>query len=772
MRQGCPLAPLLYLFVAQALLSWLRQQGLGIRLLPARSKLTTASQYADDTEAVLSSLAELPRFVEAMNRFARASGQWLNVEKVELLQVGVPPLALPAAEGGGLAPPTQQPAAAPAHPLPPPPPQLQHHPAAVAGMRVVQVATALNLPVSNSEVPPQLDWDKLLAPAWRRMQLIARLAGSAFLRASTVSSYCLQTVTWHMEHGGPPAKSCMAKLASKAARLVDRRLGPEDRDQRLTGVPAALLPGPPRTGGFGLLPLCEHVQARNAVWAAQLALYSIAAPDAPMHPWIPTMAGILQAQHPALGLWSVLTARPEKKRWMGTKEMPEEILRLAGALGHLPPPVDVGRGDLELGPWCAAAPLWGNPAFPNATPASPPGLEHHHQHLTTCGRLLLLGDLVRALDRAPQGRARRQEWAAWLAEHVAPPCPPPSQLATPTQTLAEMRKLAADISPAWQMAARSALVAAGGEGNQAPSPVDAMGHIITRLGWRIPGTDHTVTLRKLTVRVATQLQLRAAQQRREELIADYVREAREGGPGSTATQLAERQAAFMCGQQRRWSKIRWEAEHKETLWRLAVDGVPLPGNKHLSRMPREVCGCGGYGNAAGEQCSPRAHHFWSCPVAWAVRRQMEGHLGTPLAKHHVWLVEPPTGCQPGPWDVVAMAALEAMERGRLALRTATGGGRVQQQQQQQQPPPQAVEQACLTAVARFWSTLQAFAALGVPECGWGDVGPSHPILWVAEGRVGCAEPLALGQELVVAGDPEAAEHILPPPQEAAATLEA
>jgi hypothetical protein len=294
-----------------------------------------------------------------------------------------------------------------------------------------------------------------------------------------------------------------------------------------------------------------------------------------------------------------------------------------------------------------------------------------------------------------------------------------------------------------------------------------MGRIITRLGWQAPGSDHIVTLRKLTVRIATQLQLRSTHQRREELIASYVREASEGEPGSSPEQLVERQTAFMGGQRRRWSRVRWEAKHKETLWRLAVDGVPLPGNSHLRRMQREVCGCRGYGNAAGEQCSPRGHHFWRCPVAKAVLRQVEGYLGTPLSTAHVWLVEPPPGCQPAPWDVIAMAALAAMETGRLALRTATKGARMQQQQLLQ-----AVEQACLGAVSSFWATLCSFAALGVPESGgWGEVGPDHPILWVAGGKVGCAGPLAMGQELAVVGDPGPGELRMLPPQEAAAALE-
>jgi hypothetical protein len=105
--------------------------------------------------------------------------------------------------------------------------------------------------------------------------------------------------------------------------------------------------------------------------------------------------------------------------------------------------------------------------------------------------------------------------------------------------------------------------------------------------------------------------------------------------------------------------------------------------------------------------------------------------------------------------VVALAALEAMEAGRVVLRTASGEGRRRllgrardaTGEEQEDPSSQWVTTACTKAVARFWSALRSFAALGVPKKGWRDVGHDHPILWVEEGRVGCAEPLGLGQEL-------------------------
>jgi hypothetical protein len=67
-RQGCPLAPLLYLFVGQALLCFLKQRGIGI---VAASQQLAAAQYADEAEVFLVSLADVPTFMSCMSGSAR-----------------------------------------------------------------------------------------------------------------------------------------------------------------------------------------------------------------------------------------------------------------------------------------------------------------------------------------------------------------------------------------------------------------------------------------------------------------------------------------------------------------------------------------------------------------------------------------------------------------------------------------------------------------------------------------------------------------------------
>lgn len=328
--------------------------------------------------------------------------------------------------------------------------------------------------------------------------------------------------------------------------------------------------------------------------------------------------------------------------------------------------------------------------------------------------------------------------------------PPLTQFRHAAVVLERLRELALRIDATWLEAARAALAAAGQGGEQIPTPEEAMGHVISRLGWRVGDCEFVVPLRKLSVRVATQLQLQAEgiPKRRAALAADYVREACGWPAGTEGPLLEEKVKGFWEGQRRRWRRVKWEPVYKETLWRLALDAVPLAGNTHMrnNRVP-EACGCGGYGRAAGlTASSPRAHHFWDCPVAQAVSRQIEGHLAGSLHRAHVWLGSPPEGCEQSAWDVIAMAALTAMETGRVKLRAAQRGGGAATVGE-----GTPLQRACTKAAARFWEALHSFAALGIPKKGWEKVGACHPILSVSDGRIRCAEPLAVGGEMVLAG---------------------
>ena len=92
-------------------------------------------------------------------------------------------------------------------------------------------------------------------------------------------------------------------------------------------------------------------------------------------------------------------------------------------------------------------------------------------------------------------------------------------------------------------------------------------------------------------------------------------------------------------------------------------------------------------------------------------------------------------CEQCVWDVVALAALSAVDRGRFTLRAASrrqvGSGSTVGLGLGPCAHTQVV------AIANFWARLQGFAHLGVPRAGWGAVGPTHPFLRVVGGRLRC-----------------------------------
>jgi hypothetical protein len=112
--------------------------------------------------------------------------------------------------------------------------------------------------------------------------------------------------------------------------------------------------------------------------------------------------------------------------------------------------------------------------------------------------------------------------------------------------------------------------------------------------------------------------------------------------------------------------------------------------------------------------------------------------------------------QPGVWDVVALAALAAMEHARRHLRAAirpaaAEGAEAGAAGAAAGPQPEVgggeevprIEMAKARAVLEFWQRLRGFAELGVPRRGWEEVGGDHPILSVVNGRMHCAHPAGL-----------------------------
>ena len=753
-RQGCPLSPALYLFVAQALFSYLRSRGHGIQVGGQR---LVGAQFADDAEALLPSAAEehVQPFLASMAVFGRASGQQLNLGKSQLLPVGqvAPP-------GAG---------------------QL------VCGLPVVSSATALGMQFSNDAAAAGTDWGARLAGVEACYSRLARLPLSVFGRAFGASGYGVSKLLYHAEFSAWP-EGVVGRLERASVKLVDRGLAPASRKRALPGVPSALLAGPPREGGFGLLPWRQHVCARHARWGAWLLKHLCSPGDDPPPPWVVAAEAILRHlsgghAHPAVVWLAVVGQRdgvglpPYVAGGATQSRLPEgPLARMAGGLRALGPLVGAptaqpgaGGGDLS---WVWAAPLWGNPLLPGLPVpelALLPGMDSVGGAWGWFADMQPWRDGSEAASQPPSlaPRSTQSRWEAWWQRRLGVRRLGELERALVLDRgafLDRLTALRAAVPAPWWVAAATVPV------GPRPGVGAALAALVGRVGWRQApaaqdGRAGWLPVGKLTVRAGTALQMGHVLQQRRDAHAGFVAAA----TGTAAVDVTAEQLAALRGTLSRSWALKWENQHKEVLWRMSVLGVRGAGAHSVPTG--HPCPCGGLA-AGARDVQALQHHFWSCPVAAAVVEELqrgwqagEGASAPPvraLLREDVWLLRPPVrpgdGAQPrrmhgGVWMVVCLAALTAMDTGRRALvamhlereeaqrrvqlaRQRGGGGRqlsLEEAWGLPEPPPAPAPPlapvAAAKAKARFWSLLADYAELGECHASWASLAEQgHPFL--------------------------------------------
>lgn len=612
-RQGCPLAPLLYLFIAQALLRLLKRRGIGIQVA---DRLLTALQYADDAEVMLPSLARVPAFLDAMRTFGDATGQHLNPAKTELLPVGDVPAGLP---------------------------DFCH------GLRVVSAATCLGLTFDSAAVP-SADWPALLEGVKGCYARLARLPKlSVFGRGFASAAYGVSKMLYHAEFAGCPPPAVVSELDSTTAKVVERRLAPGDTTRRFAGLAGWVLPGRPAHGGFGTLPWHQHIISRHAKWGLQLVLGPADVP------WIAVARALLQqcagaatAMHP-LGLLYWPAAQPLPGM---VAMLPPPLRRLHAGLFGLPPVRDIAEAPIALGHWCWAAPLWGNPFF-RSEPLYPDGIDLDFLDFADAG-VSTLGDLLhaqQAVVASASPGAYSLVWAACLGRHYA--------FVSRHATVARIAQLVDALPSAWVGAAAAAAAAIAAGHIQPPQLRDALDIMLPRLGWEWRGRP--LPAAQYTVRVGTDLQFMSTEgRRRQQYLAPFAALA-VGSPAGPVDEL-------LALLKRLWH-VRWENQRKEPFWRLVYNAFPTAARLHRN----EPCLCGGAG--VPDRCHhfwacPVAQAVLGAISAAASSQQP---LPAPLSKASIWLARPPPTVYRDVWEVVCLAAVAAMDHGRRRMYALSSG---------------------------------------------------------------------------------------------------
>ena len=229
---------------------------------------------------------------------------------------------------------------------------------------------------------------------------------------------------------------------------------------------------------------------------------------------------------------------------------------------------------------------------------------------------------------------------------------------------------------------------------------------------------------RFRVRVATRILCTGAGSATELRLARFGVYARLAAPAGPPDGVGVDAEAVLATLRRLW-RIPWTGKAKEPFWRLVLDGMPTQARMHFA-AGNGGCSCG---NTA---LTDRLHHFWDCPPAKAVRTAIvaaaasAGHPLPELDRAHIWLARSPPGMHQGVWDVVALAAVGAMDKARRFMWAQRTDPTTHMQS-----GPILASMGAMRAVATFWELLQDFAAIGRIPAGPADgpaLGTAHPFL--------------------------------------------
>ncbi|KAL4514492.1 hypothetical protein Ndes2526A_g03960 [Nannochloris sp. 'desiccata'] len=699
-RQGCPLANMLFSFVTHALILFLQPLEIGIKI---NNKVVPNTLFADNLRA-LAALFEnyqCPKATQLLNAlviFGNASNLRPSVPKLECLLLGAIPANTPSTV------------------------------TSIGNFKLVPLARSLGLQLPEGTAFPSNSWDLLATKFDKRCKLISQCGLSMFGRSRAISSYSNSALYYVAEHAPLPTAAVLSRLSKTTSNLINRNVGPVAPGRGFYGIKPAALAGPPTKGGFGLIPIESHIVARHAKVGLRLLF------DPADVTWIHLGRQLLATTCPFRdhGGGNSRLAAVSFPTSVDPATLPSPLSFLLKALYQLPPLIV--NPSLAPGPWCYGVPLWNNKFIVATNPATGTSLGTSLNSLdsaagfySTVSTLHTIGDALTCYGRLsaiPLNLATSQTHALYRA--VANDCfgpetsgvwTNPNSSGLPELSIAKPRLFALlkSIRPDWLSAAHSLLA----EDEHAPVPApkpsmdDALSILLGNLGWMqnqkfIPTAEYTVkwgTRQHFETTAAFTAQLNKFKNFTH--IATPV--------GNDTTRLQRLYSAF----KRAWY-IRWDRKHTEILWLLAHDALPTAARLHTT----DTCSCCPTITTPG-----LLHHFWSCSVSEAIRNEfwqqlssLEGFSQSTLRRHHLWLLECPLPSFYQPlWPVVALAALNAMDSGRRSL------FRLSRNSSTASIP--TVERAAIrNGIAAFWKLLAQFAANPQAPQRWSSLPEDHPII--------------------------------------------
>ena len=731
-RQGCPLSPLLYLFVGEALLRYLMSKDIHITVHGVR---LTSTQYADDTQVYLPSPEIVPAFLAAMDTFTAASGQRLNLQKSKVLLLGPEvrrqhaTLVLNHAFGTLPLSPVMQ--------------------AEVLGVQIGYNADDYLTP----EQAKSVNWGeqiKDVLKAYTRLSHVRQL--SLFGRGLGSATYGVSKLLFAAEFSDLPPSELCKQLSDATEKLVDRGLMPSSHEFRHhhEGVTNTLLLGSPSEGGAGVLPWMQHIKARHAWWGALF----VTAPDDTELPWIQIGRAVLRSKCNWWGSLAVfdssaafqvpmdltginpfkfLPPPPLQRMFIGLQALdqicdiradneqqdvyhlpqlhPQHITDLAILQDHMH---NLSKAPVLCpGAWCALLPVFANPLLQARTMPGviPGGLQwlpvparrgpfyFRGGHVRPCIRTL--GDLLRSWFIIQNAVTAQQDHP--LLGHDT----------NCEGELDDLNSLIAEVPSPWLQCALHTIQHADAQPSwppvsmpQAPDLPSAAEQIvesmlISRLGWRNLPHGRSVAVSDLTVKKATLLQLGPMRSQRRAQNTVFVRLAL----GVNTPALIDQGLRSLSGCFKRlWTSVKWDNNFKEVYWRLVSDTL---NTAHSMNIADSTCFC-------GFLCPDSVHHYWECPIAQAVVQSIMMQLSPmwcartpgvcPLKRQHIWLMQPPPAnkrMHKGVWCIVGLAAINAMDVGRKATNMHS-----QQQNRLQHSEGHIVQQQLPTSQRLITSFLQ------------------------------------------------------------------